>query len=151
MSEVQLTPLQMSFCTELIKDPSNTTEAYRRAVGYDVKGAKQSAHRLLKHPKLAEWVAHQRRKLELEVGYSLAQCHADHERAKQMAGNAMEFLAVVESMMKLHSLVPIVKKVNSVKKGFTAEDIRNMSDEQLIALLGIDRISELTENGSALG
>lgn len=146
----KLTSLQMNFCTELIKDPANVTAAYRRAVGYDVKGAKQSAHKLMKHPKLVEWVAHQRRLLEKDAAYTLEQCHVDHERAKAMAGNAMEYLKVVESLMKLHSLIPVVKKVSSVNKGFTVENIRAMSNDQITQLLGPERLEELL-NHSALG
>lgn len=138
-----LTPLQINFCAELIKDPSNVTAAYRKAVGYDVKGAKQSAHKLLNHPKLIEWVEHQRFILEQKVGYTLEQCHEDHERAKQMAGTATEYLNVVESLMKLHSLVTVTKKVNSVKRGFSVEDIREMNDEQLIALIGHERLKTI--------
>ena len=143
MSNSQLTSLQMGFCTELIKDPSNATEAYRRVVGPNVKGAKQSAHKLLNNPKLAEWVAHQRTKLEQEAAYTLKRCHADHERAKLMSESAMDYLRVVESMMKLHSLIPVNKVVNSVKKGFSVDEIRSMSNDQLTQLLGPDRLTEL--------
>ena len=143
MPNSHLTPLQLNFCSELIKDPSNATEAYRRVVGPNVKGAKQSAHKLLKHPKLAEWVAHQRIKLEQEAAYTLERCHADHERAKLMSESAMDYLRVVESMMKLHSLTPVTKVVNSVKKGLSVEEIRSMNNDQLTQLLGPERLTEL--------
>jgi len=142
MSEpaLKITPLQMAFCVELIKDPSNAAEAYRSAAG-PVRGARQSAHKLMNHPKMKEWMNQHRLQLDKTAAYTLEICHADHETAKRMAMTAGEFLTAVDSQMKLHGLTRVTKVVNSV--GYTSDALRAMSDDSLIRLLGEGRVHRL--------
>jgi len=136
---LKITPLQMAFCVELIKDPSNAAAAYRSAAG-PVLGARQSAHKLMHHPKMKEWMTH-RLQLDKKAAYTLESCHADHETAKRMAITAGEYLTAVDGQMKLHGLTCVTKVVNSV--GYTTDAIRDMSDDSLIRLLGNGRIQQL--------
>jgi len=142
MSEpiLKITPLQMAFCVELIKDPSNAAAAYRSAAG-PVLGARQSAHKLMHHPKMKEWMIQHRLQLDKKAAYNLASCHADHETAKRMAMTAGEFLTAVDSQMKLHGLTCVTKIVNSV--GYTSDALRAMDDDSLIQLLGAARVQQL--------
>ena len=137
---LKITPLQMAFCVELIKDPSNAAEAYRSAAG-SVRGARQSAHKLMHHPKMQEWMTQHRLQLDKKAAYTLESCHADHETAKRMAMTAGEFLIAVDSQMKLHGLTHVTKVVNSV--GYTSDAVRAMSDDSLIQLLGAARLQQL--------
>ena len=136
---LKITPLQMAFCVELIKDPSNAA-AYRSAAG-PVLGARQSAHKLMHHPKMQEWMTQHRLQLDKKAAYTLASCHADHETAKRMAITAGEFLTAVDGQMKLHGLTHVTKVVNSV--GYTAQTLRVMDDDSLVRLLGPDRVGRL--------
>ena len=142
MSEpiLKITPLQMAFCVELIKDPSNAAEAYRSAAG-SVRGARQSAHKLMHHPKMQEWMTQHRLQLDKKAAYTLASCHADHETAKRMAITAGEYLTAVDGQMKLHGLTCVTKVVNSI--GYTAQTLRVMDDDSLVRLLGPDRVGRL--------
>ena len=142
MSEpiLKITPLQMAFCVELIKDPSNAAEAYRSAAG-SVRGARQSAHKLMHHPKMQEWMTQHRLQLDKKAAYTLASCHADHETAKRMAITAGEYLTAVDGQMKLHGLTCVTKVVNSV--GYTSDALRAMSDDSLVQLIGEGRIQRL--------
>ena len=137
---LKITPLQMAFCVELIKDPSNAAAAYRSAAG-PVLGARQSAHKLMHHPKMQEWMTQHRLQLDKKAAYTLASCHADHETAKRMALTAGEFLTAVDGQMKLHGLTCVTKVVNSV--GYTAQTLRAMDDDSLVRLLGPDRVGRL--------
>ena len=137
---LKITPLQMAFCVELIKDPSNAAEAYRSAAG-PVLGARQSAHKLMRHPKMKEWMTQHRLQLDKTAAYTLESCHADHETAKGMAMTAGEFLTAVDGQMKLHGLTHVTKVVNSV--GYTSDALRAMSDDSLIQLLGESRVQRL--------
>ena len=137
---LKITPLQMAFCVELIKDPSNAAAAYRSAAG-PVLGARQSAHKLMHHPKMQEWMTQHRLQLDKKAAYTLASCHADHETAKRMAITAGEFLTAVDGQMKLHGLTHVTKVVNSV--GYTAQTLRAMDDDSLVRLLGPDRVGRL--------
>ena len=137
---LKITPLQMAFCVELIKDPSNAAAAYRSAAG-PVVGARQSAHKLMHHPKMKEWMTQHRLQLDKKAAYTLASCHADHETAKRMAITAAEFLTAVDGQMKLHGLMHVTKVVNSV--GYTAQTLRAMDDDSLVCLLGPDRVGRL--------
>ena len=134
------TQLQRRFCVELIKDPSNAAAAYRSAAG-PVLGARQSAHKLMHHPKMQEWMTQHRLQLDKKAAYTLATCHADHETAKRMAITAGEFLTAVDGQMKLHGLTHVTKVVNSV--GYTAQTLRAMDDDSLVRLLGPDRVGRL--------
>lgn len=136
---LKITPLQMAFCVELIKDPSNAA-ASRSAAG-PVLGARQSAHKLMHHPKMQEWMTQHRLQLDKKAAYTLASCHADHETAKRMAITAGEYLTAVDGQMKLHGLTCVTKVVNSV--GYTSDALRAMSDDSLIQLLGECRIQRL--------
>ena len=142
MSEpiLKITPLQMAFCVELIKDPSNAAAAYRSAAG-PVLGARQSAHKLMHHPKMQEWMTQHRLQLDKKAAYTLASCHADHETAKRTASTAGEFLTAVDGQMKLHGLTCVTKVVNSI--GYTAQTLRVMDDDSLVRLLGPDRVGRL--------
>ena len=142
MSEpiLKITPLQMAFCVELIKDPSNAAAAYRSAAG-PVLGARQSAHKLMHHPKMQEWMTQHRLQLDKKAAYTLASCHADHETAKRMAITAGEYLTAVDGQMKLHGLTCVTKVVNSI--GYTAQTLRVMDDDSLVRLLGPDRVGRL--------
>ena len=82
MSAIKLTQLQTRFAAEMIKDPTNAAEAYRRVVGPNVRGARQSAHKLMNHPKMKEWSANQQLQLDKDAAYTLRRCHWDHEQAK---------------------------------------------------------------------
>ena len=135
------TQLQRRFCVELIKDPSNAAAAYRSAAG-PVLGARQSAHKLIHHPKMQEWMTQHRLQLDKKAAYTLESCHADHEIAKHMAMTAGEFLTAVDGQMKLHGLTHVTKVVNSV--GYTAQTLRAMDDDSLVRLLGPDRVGRLT-------
>jgi hypothetical protein len=137
---LKITPLQMAFCVELIKDPSNAAAAYRSAAG-PVLGARQSAHKLMHHPKMQEWMTQHRLQLDKKAAYTLASCHADHETAKRMAITAGEYLTAVDGQMKLHGLTHVTKVVNSV--GYTAQTLRAMDDDSLVRLLGPDRVGRL--------
>ena len=137
---LKITPLQMAFCVELIKDPSNAAAAYRSAAG-PVLGARQSAHKLIHHPKMQEWMTQHRLQLDKKAAYTLASCHADHEAAKRMAINAGEFLTAVDGQMKLHGLTHVTKVVNSI--GYSAQTLRVMDDDSLVRLLGPDRVGRL--------
>ena len=134
------TQLQRRFCVELIKDPSNAAAAYRSAAG-PVLGARQSAHKLMHHPKMQEWMTQHRLQLDKKAAYTLASCHADHETAKRMAITAGEYLTAVDGQMKLHGLTHVTKVVNSV--GYTAQTLRVMDDDLLVRLLGPDRVGRL--------
>ena len=134
------TQLQRRFCVELVKDSRNVTDAYRRAAG-PVLGARQSAHKLMHHPKMQEWMTQHRLQLDKKAAYTLESCHADHETAKRMAMTAGEFLTAVDSQMKLHGLTHVTKVVNSV--GYTSDAVRAMSDDSLIELLGAARVQQL--------
>ena len=92
------TQLQRQFCIELIKDSRNITDAYRRAAG-PVRGAKQSAHKLINHPKMKEWIANHRIQLEEQAAYTLKHCNSDLEKAKLASANASEFLAAVQRQL----------------------------------------------------
>ena len=137
---LKITPLQMAFCVELIKDPSNAAAAYRSAAG-PVLGARQSAHKLMHHPKMQEWMTQHRLQLDKKAAYTLATCHADHETAKRMAITAGEFLTAVDGQMRLHGLTCVTKVVNSI--GYTAQTLRVMDDDSLVRLLGPDRVGRL--------
>ena len=137
---LKITPLQMAFCVELIKDPSNAAAAYRSAAG-PVLGARQSAHKLMHHPKMQEWMTQHRLQLDKKAAYTLASCHADHETAKRMAITAGEYLTAVDGQMKLHGLTCVTKVVNSI--GYTAQTLRVMDDDSLVRLLGPDRVGRL--------
>jgi hypothetical protein len=139
-SALKITPLQRAFCLEIIKDPSNATAAYKAAAG-PVLGARQSAHKLMHHPKMQEWMTQHRLQLDKKAAYTLASCHADHETAKRMAITAGEFLTAVDGQMKLHGLTHVTKVVNSV--GYTAQTLRAMDDDSLVRLLGPDRVGRL--------
>jgi hypothetical protein len=141
MSAIKLTQLQTRFAAEMIKDPTNAAEAYRRVVGPNVRGARQSAHKLMHHPKMQEWMTQHRLQLDKKAAYTLASCHADHETAKRMAITAGEFLTAVDGQMKLHGLTCVTKVVNSV--GYTAQTLRVMDDDSLVRLLGPDRVGRL--------
>ena len=134
------TQLQRRFCVELVKDSSNVTDAYRRAAG-PVLGARQSAHKLMHHPKMLEWMTQHRLQLDKKAAYTLASCHADHETAKRMAITAGEYLTAVDGQMKLHGLTCVTKVVNSI--GYTAQTLRVMDDDSLVRLLGPDRVGRL--------
>ena len=134
------TQLQRRFCVELVKDSSNVTDAYRRAAG-PVLGARQSAHKLMYHPKMQEWMTQHRLQLDKKAAYTLASCHADHETAKRMAITAGEFLTAVDGQMRLHGLMCVTKVVNSI--GYTAQTLRVMDDDSLVRLLGPDRVGRL--------
>ena len=135
------TQLQRRFCLELVKDSSNVTDAYRRAAG-PVQGARQSAYKLINHPKMKEWITNHRLQLNKEAAYTLQRCHADHEQAKLASLTASEFLAAVQSQMRLHGLTHVTKSVNS--SGYTNNQLRSMSDTDLIKLLGPDRVARLS-------
>ena len=137
---LKITPLQMAFCVELIKDPSNAAAAYRSAAG-PVLGARQSAHKLMHHPKMQEWMTQHRLQLDKKAAYTLASCHTDHETAKRMAITAGEFLTAVDGQMRLHGLTCVTKVVNSI--GYTAQTLRVMDDDSLVRLLGPDRVGRL--------
>ena len=139
-SALKITPLQRAFCVEIIKDPSNATAAYKAAAG-PVLGARQSAHKLMHHPKMQEWMTQHRLQLDKTAAYTLETCHADHETAKRMATTAGEFLTAVDGQMKLHGLTHVTKVVNSV--GYTSDALRAMSDDSLIRLLGEGRVRRL--------
>jgi hypothetical protein len=140
LSAHEPTQLQRRFCVELVKDPSNAAAAYRSAAG-PVLGARQSAHKLMHHPKMQEWMTQHRLQLDKKAAYTLASCHADHETAKRMAITAGEFLTAVDGQMKLHGLTHVTKVVNSV--GYTAQTLRVMDDASLVRLLGPDRVGRL--------
>jgi hypothetical protein len=140
LSAHEPTQLQRRFCVELVKDPSNAAAAYRSAAG-PVLGARQSAHKLMHHPKMQEWMTQHRLQLDKKAAYTLASCHADHETAKRMAITAGEFLTAVDGQMKLHGLTHVTKVVNSV--GYTAHTLRVMDDDSLVRLLGPDRVGRL--------
>lgn len=140
-----LNPRQQNFATELMKSPDgDVTNAYRTVYG-DVKGAKQSAHKLLKHPKLAEWVAHQARILEQRAAYDLQKAHEDLLAGQQQAKNASEWLRATELLMRLHGLTKQTKVVNSVAKRVTAADIEGLSDKQLVQFIGTKRLQVLAK------
>ena len=141
MSAIKLTQLQTRFAAEMIKDPTNAAEAYRRVVGPNVRGARQSAHKLMHHPKMKEWMTQHRLQLDKKAAYTLESCHADHETAKRMSTTAGEFLTAVDGQMKLHGLTHVTKVVNSI--GYTSDALRAMSDDSLIQLLGEGRIQHL--------
>ena len=148
MSAIKLTQLQTRFATEMIKDSTNAAEAYRRVVGPNVRGARQSAHKLMNHPKMKEWFTNQRLQLDKDAAYTLQRCHVDHEQAKLASLTASEFLAAVQSQMRLHGLTQVTKSVNS--SGYTTANLRSMSDADLVKLLGADRIAQLSAvNGCA--
>ena len=132
MSAIKLTQLQTRFAAEMIKDPTNAAEAYRRVVGPNVRGARQSAHKLMNHPKMKEWSANQRLQLDKDAAYTLRRCHADHEQAKLASLTASEFLTAVQSQMRLHGLTQVTKSVNS--SGYTTANLRSMSDADLVKL-----------------
>ena len=134
------TQLQRRFCVELVKDSSNVADAYRRAAG-PVLGARQSAHKLMHHPKMQEWMTQHRLQLDKKAAYTLESCHADHETAKRMALTAGEYLTAVDGQMKLHGLTCVTKVVNSV--GYTSDALRAMSDDSLVQLIGEGRIQRL--------
>ena len=134
------TQLQRRFCVELVKDSSNVTDAYRRAAG-PVLGARQSAHKLMHHPKMLEWMTQHRLQLDKKASYTLERCHTDHETAKRMAATAGEFLTAVDGQMKLHGLTHVTKVVNSV--GYTSDALRAMSNDSLIRLLGAGKVQQL--------
>jgi pterin-4a-carbinolamine dehydratase len=134
------TQLQRRFCVELVKDSSNAAEAYRSAAG-SVRGARQSAHKLMHHPKMQEWMTQHRLQLDKKAAYTLESCHADHETAKRMALTAGEYLTAVDGQMKLHGLTCVTKVVNSI--GYTAQTLRVMDDDSLVRLLGPDRVGRL--------
>lgn len=142
MLALKLTPLQARFATEMIKDPTNAAEAYRRVAGHNVKGARQSAHKLMNHPKMREWITNQRIQLDKDAAYTLQRCHADHEQAKLASLTASEFLSSVHSQMRLHGLTQVTKTVNS--SGYTTNKLRSMSDAELVKLLGADRVRRLS-------
>ncbi len=141
MSAIKLTQLQTRFAAEMIKDPTNAAEAYRRVVGHNVKGARQSAHKLMNHPKMKEWSANQRLQLDKDAAYTLQRCHADLEQAKLASSTASEFLTAVQSQMRLHGLTQVTKSVNS--SGYTTRNLRSMSDAELVKLLGAGRVARL--------
>jgi len=143
MSAIKLTQLQTRFAAEMIKDPTNAAEAYRRVVGPNVRGARQSAHKLMNHPKMKEWSANQRLQLDKDAAYTLQRCHADHEQAKLASLTASEFLTAVQSQMRLHGLTQVTKSVNS--SGYTTRTLRSMSDAELIKVLGADRVARLAD------
>ena len=135
------TRLQRQFCIEIVKNGGhNATAAYKAAAG-PVLGARQSAHKLMHHPKMKEWMTQHRLQLDKKAAYTLETCHADHETAKRMALTAGEFLTAVDGQMKLHGLAHVTKVVNSV--GYTSDALRAMSDDSLIQLLGEGRIQHL--------
>jgi len=135
------TRLQRQFCIELVKNGGhNATAAYKAAAG-PVLGARQSAHKLIHHPKMQEWMTQHRLQLDKKASYTLESCHADHETAKRMALTAGEFLTAVDGQMKLHGLTHVTKVVNSV--GYTADTLRVMDDDSLVRLLGADRVDRL--------
>jgi phage terminase small subunit len=131
------TQLQRRFCVELVKDSSNVTDAYRRAAG-PVLGARQSAHKLMHHPKMQEWMTQHRLELDKKAAYTLASCHADHEQAKLASLTASEFLTAVQSQMHLHGLTRFTKSVNS--SGYTTANLRSMTNAELVNVLGADRV-----------
>jgi len=143
MSAIKLTQLQTRFAAEMIKDPTNAAEAYRRVVGPNVRGARQSAHKLMNHPKMKEWSANQRLQLDKDAAYTLQRCHADHEQAKLASLTASEFLTAVQSQMRLHGLTQVTKSVNS--SGYTTANLRSMTDAELVKLLGTDRVARLAD------
>jgi len=135
------TRLQRQFCIEIVKNGGhNATAAYKAAAG-PVLGARQSAHKLMHHPKMKEWMKQHRLQLDKKAAYTLETCHADHETAKRMAMTAGEYLTAVDGQMKLHGLTHVTKVVNSV--GYTSDALRAMSDDSLIQLLGEGRIQHL--------
>ena len=135
------TRLQRQFCIELVKSGGhNATAAYKAAAG-PVLGARQSAHKLIHHPKMQEWMTQHRLQLDKKAAYTLESCNADHETAKRMALTAGEFLTAVDGQMKLHGLTCVTKVVNSV--GYTAQTLRAMDDDSLVRLLGPDRVGRL--------
>jgi len=135
------TRLQRQFCIEIVKNGGhNATAAYKAAAG-PVLGARQSAHKLMHHPKMQEWMTQHRLQLDKKAAYTLESCHADHETAKRMALTAGEFLTAVDGQMKLHGLTHVTKVVNSV--GYTADTLRVMDDDSLVRLLGADRVDRL--------
>ena len=143
MGQTALEPthLQRQFCIELVKNGGhNATAAYKAAAG-PVLGARQSAHKLIHHPKMQEWMTQHRLQLDKKAAYTLASCHADHETAKRMAITAGEFLTAVDGQMKLHGLTHVTKVVNSV--GYTAQTLRAMDDDSLVRLLSPDRVGGL--------
>jgi phage terminase small subunit len=142
LSAHEPTQLQRRFCLELVKDSRNITDAYRRAAG-PVRGARQSAHRLMNHRKMKEWITNHRIQLDKEAAYTLQRCHADHEQAKLASLTASEFLNVVQSQMRLHGLTQVTKSVNS--SGYTTANLRSMSDAELVKLLGADRVARLAD------
>ena len=135
------TRLQRQFCIEIVKiGGHNATAAYKAAAGPGL-GARQSAHKLMHHPKMKEWMTQHRLQLDKKAAYTLETCHADHETAKRMAMTAGEYLTAVDGQMKLHGLTHVTKVVNSV--GYTSDALRAMSDDSLIQLLGEGRIQHL--------
>jgi pterin-4a-carbinolamine dehydratase len=135
------TRLQRQFCIEIVKNGGhNATAAYKAAAG-PVLGARQSAHKLMHHPKMKEWMTQHRLQLDKKAAYTLESCHADHETAKRMSTTAGEFLTAVDGQMKLHGLTHVTKVVNSI--GYTSDALRAMSDDSLIQLLGEGRIQHL--------
>ena len=140
-SALKITPLQRAFCIEIVKNGGhNATAAYKAAAG-PVLGARQSAHKLMHHPKMKEWMKQHRLQLDKKAAYTLETCHADHETAKRMAMTAGEYLTAVDGQMKLHGLTHVTKVVNSV--GYTSDALRAMDDDSLIRLLGADRVDRL--------
>ena len=135
------TRLQRQFCIEIVKiGGHNATAAYKAAAG-PVLGARQSAHKLMHHPKMKEWMTQHRLQLDKKAAYTSKTCHADHETAKRMAMTAGEYLTAVDGQMKLHGLTHLTKVLNSV--GYTAGTLRAMDDDSLIRLLGADRVDRL--------
>jgi len=135
------TRLQRQFCIEIVKiGGHNATAAYKAAAGPGL-GARQSAHKLMHHPKMKEWMTQHRLQLDKKAAYTLESCHADHETAKRMSTTAGEFLTAVDGQMKLHGLTHVTKVVNSI--GYTSDALRAMSDDSLIQLLGEGRIQHL--------
>lgn len=99
-----MTAFQYRFLEELIKEPTgNATAAYRNAGGSSTY-AKQSANKLLKHPKIAEGIARQQELLEKNVAYSLAEAHEDIRRGMNAAQSATDWLRGVEMLIQLHGL-----------------------------------------------
>ncbi len=99
-----MTAFQYRFVEELIKEPTgNASAAYRNAGGFS-KYAKQSANKLLKHPKIAEGIARQQELLAQNVIYGLVEAHEDIKRGMNSAENSEDWLKGVEMLIRLHGL-----------------------------------------------
>ena len=99
-----MTAFQYRFVEELIKEPTGNAAAAYRNAGGSTKYAKQSAIKLLKHPKISEGIARQQELLEQKAAYGLVEAHEGIRRGMYRAESAADWLRGVEMLIQLHGL-----------------------------------------------